>query len=123
MRSSASEGLAVPTHPCLRNPQSSPAGVVLPFAHDEAQRNLGTHHRKAKVPLGTTGSSAKTGRFSYQSNFSANCTCLAVVDVLVIAPAVPDTPEGVNTIRFGVLKFARFSRLKISALNCKFRRS
>jgi hypothetical protein len=37
------------------------------------------------------------------------------VDVLVIAAAVPETPEGfaavggVNTIRMGVLKFARFS--------------
>jgi hypothetical protein len=28
---------------------------------------------------------------------------------------------GVNTMRFGVLKFARFSRLKISARNCRFR--
>jgi len=37
--------------------------------------------------------------------------------VLLIAPAVPDTPEGVKVIRLGVLKFARFSRLKISARN------
>ena len=38
--------------------------------------------------------------------------------MLLIAPAVPDTPVGVNTMRFGVLKFARSSKLKISALNC-----
>jgi hypothetical protein len=46
-----------------------------------------------------------------------------MVAVLEIAPAVPDTPVGVNTMRFGVLKFARFSRLKISALNCSVSRS
>src|SRR5271169_6269703 len=55
--------------------------------------------------------------FFYQSSFKANCTCLDVVEVLVIAPAVPETPVGVKTIRFGVLKFARFSRLKSSARN------
>jgi len=66
---------------------------------------------------------------SHQSSFSANCTCRAVVHVLVIAPAVPDNPVvlvavgGVNTMRFGVLKSARFSRLKISARNCTFRLS
>ena len=59
----------------------------------------------------------------HQSSFSANCTCRAVVEVAVIAPAVPDTPEGVKVIRFGVLKLARFSRLKISARNCRVRRS
>ena len=37
--------------------------------------------------------------------------------MLVIAPAVPERPDGVNTIRFGVLKLARFSRLKISPRN------
>ena len=41
--------------------------------------------------------------------------------MLVIAPAVPDVfvpvAEDVNVIRFGVLKFARLSRLKISARN------
>ena len=41
----------------------------------------------------------------------------------MIAPAVPDTPEGVNTIRFGVLKLARFKRLNISARNCRLSRS
>ena len=56
----------------------------------------------------------------YQSSLSANCTWRAVVDVLVIAPAVPETPlgllavGGVKTIRLGVLKLARFRRLKIS---------
>ena len=46
-----------------------------------------------------------------------------VVEVLVIAPAVPDTPVGVKVIRLGVLKFARFSRLKISARHCTFQPS
>ena len=53
------------------------------------------------------------------SSFKANCTCRAVVDVLVIAPAVPVTPVGVKVISAGVWKFARFSRLKISARNCQ----
>ena len=44
---------------------------------------------------------------AYQISFNANCTWRAVVDVAVIAPAVPDTPDGVNVIRFGVLKLAR----------------
>ena len=45
------------------------------------------------------------------------------MDVLVIAPAVPESPVGfvadggVKIIRFGVLKLARFSRLKNSARN------
>jgi len=30
--------------------------------------------------------------------------------MLVITPVVPETPEGVNTIRLGVLKLARFRR-------------
>ena len=60
---------------------------------------------------------------SYQISFNPNCTCRDVVEVLVIAPAVPETPEGVNTIRFGVLKLARFRRLKISARNCRLNRS
>jgi hypothetical protein len=37
------------------------------------------------------------------------------VAVLVIAPAVPESPEGVNTMRLGVSKVARFYRLNISA--------
>src|SRR5580704_10578491 len=65
----------------------------------------------------------------YQSNFSPNCSWRAMVDVLVIAPAVPERPVrfvavgGVNTIRFGVLKLARFKILKISARNWTLRRS
>src|SRR5438105_2610864 len=65
----------------------------------------------------------------YQSSLSANCTWRELVDVLVIAPAVPDRPfglvavGGVKTIRFGVLKFAWFSKLKISARNCRLKLS
>ena len=59
----------------------------------------------------------------YHTNFSPNCTWRAVVDVLVITPADPDTPGGVNVIRLGVLKLARLRILKISARNCKFNRS
>jgi len=44
-----------------------------------------------------------------------------------MAPAVPDVlvpaAEDVNVIRFGVLKFARFSKLKISARNWSASRS
>jgi hypothetical protein len=39
------------------------------------------------------------------------------VEVLLMAPAVPETPDGVKTIRLGVLELARFKRLKISARN------
>jgi hypothetical protein len=48
-----------------------------------------------------------------------------VVDVLVMTPAVPESPVGfvavggVKTTRFGVLKLARLSKLKNSARNCK----
>ena len=59
----------------------------------------------------------------YQSTFKANCTCREVVEVLVMAPAVPETPLGVNTIRLGVLKFARLSKLNSSALNSTVMRS
>jgi hypothetical protein len=59
----------------------------------------------------------------YQRSLSANWTWREVVDVLVMAPAVPETPVGVKTIRFGVLKLARLSRLKISARNWTERRS
>ena len=40
-----------------------------------------------------------------------------------MAPAVPETPEGVKTIKLGVLKLARFSKLKSSARNWTVRRS
>src|SRR5580700_10165513 len=65
----------------------------------------------------------------HQRSFRPNCTWREVVEVLVIAPAVPDKPVGfvavggVKTIKFGVLKLARSSRLKISARNCKLSRS
>jgi hypothetical protein len=39
--------------------------------------------------------------------------------VLVITPAVGDTPDGVNATAFGVLKLARFSMLNGSVRNCK----
>ncbi len=55
--------------------------------------------------------------FSHHSSFNANCTWRAVVEVLVMAPAVPDNPVGVNVINAGVLKLARFVKLKISARN------
>lgn len=41
----------------------------------------------------------------YQSSFRPNWICLEDVAVPVTAPAAPETPEGVNTIRLGVLKF------------------
>jgi hypothetical protein len=53
----------------------------------------------------------------YQSSFNANWICREVVEVLVMTPAVGDTPEGVNTTRFGVLKLARLRILKNSARN------
>jgi hypothetical protein len=40
-----------------------------------------------------------------------------VVDVLVITPAVGETPVGVKATAFGALKLARFRRLKSSARN------
>ena len=48
----------------------------------------------------------------YQSSFRPNCTWRDVVDVLVIAPAVGETPEGVKTIALGRLKFARFNKVE-----------
>ena len=67
------------------------------------------------------------GASRYQINFNPNCTWREVVEVLVIAPAVPEVfvpeVEEVKVIRLGVLKFARFSRLKISARNWRESRS
>ena len=40
-----------------------------------------------------------------------------------MAPAVGETPDGVKTIRFGVLKLVWFRMLKNSARNCRFNRS
>src|SRR5690348_12740986 len=68
-------------------------------------------------------------RAFYQSSFNPNWTWRDVVDVLVIEPAVPERPVrfaavgGVKTMRFGVLKLARFKRLKISARNWTLSRS
>lgn len=59
---------------------------------------------------------AGTFETCYQISFNPNSICRDVVDVL-IAPAVPETPEGVKAMRFEVLKLARLSRLKISARN------
>lgn len=56
-------------------------------------------------------------------SFSPNWTWREVVEVLVRAPAVPERPEGVKTMRLGVLKLARFKRLKTSALNWSVNRS
>lgn len=39
-------------------------------------------------------------------SFSPNWTWREVVEVLVRAPAVPERPEGVKTMRLGVLKLA-----------------
>ena len=76
-------------------------------------------------PRAAIGSSADTE--VYQINFKPNWICREVVEVLVIAPAVPEVlvpvVEDVKVIKFGVLKFARFSRLKISARNWSDSRS
>lgn len=59
----------------------------------------------------------------YHRSLKPNCTWRDDGDVVAMTPAVPDTPLGLpavggaNTIRFGVLKFARFKILKISARN------
>src|SRR5215469_13209629 len=86
------------------------------------------------MPIGLALKTSRKSSFGiilspHQSSFKPNCTCRDVVDVLVIAPAVPDTPDGfaavggVKVMRFGVLKLARFSRLKSSARNCTLKRS
>ncbi len=59
----------------------------------------------------------------YQRSFRANWTWREVVEVLVIAPAVPETPVGVKTMRLGVLKLARLRRLKSSPRNSAVMRS
>lgn len=60
-------------------------------------------------------------------SFRPNWIWREVVDVLVMAPAVPETfvpvLEDVKAIKLGVLKLARFNRLKISARNCNAIRS
>src|SRR5258708_24497853 len=68
-------------------------------------------------------------RNSYQSNLRPNWIWRELVEVLVMAPAVPERPVGlaavggVKTMRLGGLKLARFRRLKISARNCRLTRS
>src|SRR5207302_5415191 len=65
----------------------------------------------------------------YQSSLSPNCTWREEVDVPVINPPTPEDVGVVEpgartaTIRLGVLKLARFSKLKISARNCTVVRS
>ena len=45
--------------------------------------------------FGATGDPSHGKGIPYQISFNPNCTCRDVVEVLVIAPAVPETPEGV----------------------------
>src|SRR6267378_4621072 len=59
----------------------------------------------------------------HQRSLRPNWTWREVVEVLVITPAVGETPEGVKTTALGRLKFARLSRLNISARNWRFSRS
>jgi hypothetical protein len=95
-------------------------------------------HRATRdgCPLGLpeNGNASRGWRYSllpqhHHRSFQPNCTWRDVVEVLVMAPAVPDKPVrwvavgGVKTIRLGVLKLARSSGLKISARNCRLRRS
>lgn len=73
-----------------------------PRAHPEPQTPHPDHHPANRPSPGTNSDAVK----SYQSNFKPNCTCRDEVEVLVITPAVGETPAGVNTTAFGVLKFA-----------------
>ena len=50
----------------------------------------------------------------YQSSFKPNCTCRDVVEVLVIAPAVPDNPVGLAAV--GGVKTIRFGRIEVGAV-------
>src|SRR6267154_337261 len=105
---------------------ASSQGVLM-----EAMIRAGKHIQRSRL----VGSDAEVtiehaaARQNYQRSLRPNWIWREVVEVLVMAPAVPDWPVGlaavggVKTIRFGVLKFARFRRLKISARNCRLRRS
>jgi hypothetical protein len=53
----------------------------------------------------------------YQSILSPNWIWRDGVDVLVMTPAVGETPVGVKVMAFGVLKFVRFNTLNNSARN------
>ena len=46
-------------------------------------------------------------RECHHNSFTASCTCRAVVDVLVIAPAVPETPQGVKSDQVGRIRSLR----------------
>lgn len=94
------------------------------LGHDLPFRN------SAQGQMSHTGCEYRNGicfEHCYQINFSPNWIWRDVVEVLVMAPAVPEVfvPEvdDVKVIKFGVLKFARLSRLKISARNCSANRS
>src|SRR5438477_9805880 len=79
-----------------------------------------SHHRSfpgCRRPPPTKFSEAAV---HHQSNFRPDWTWRDVVEVLVMAPAVGETPEGVKTTALGRLKFARLRRLNISARNCRF---
>src|SRR6266436_2984679 len=71
-------------------------------------------HPRAKMPFKSNLGEAPV---LHQSIFKPNWTCRDVVEVLVITPAVGETPEGVKTTALGWLKLARFRRLKISERN------
>ena len=85
--------------------------------------------RRRITILALTQVATNSPLWRYQRNLRPNWTWRALVVVLVIAPAVPETPVmflavgGVKVIRFGVLKLARSSKLKISARNWRLRRS
>jgi hypothetical protein len=90
--------------------------------YDKSPRNEDT----ARQASGTNGVGTNRGgssdysvwsEFFYHRNLRPNCTWRDVVDVLVMAPAVGETPEGVKTTALGKLKLARFKRLNISARN------
>jgi hypothetical protein len=81
----------------------------------DRRRSRSAELKPAILPHGTEGYSANCG--CYQSSFNPNWICRDAVDVLVITPAVGETPVGVKVMAFGVLKLARFRRLNNSARN------
>jgi len=78
--------------------------------------NFSDDHHSREWVVARAGSTSLMSQL-HQSNFKPNCTWRAVVAVLVMIPAVGETPEGVKTTSFGWLKFARLRMLKISARN------
>jgi hypothetical protein len=107
----------------LRDPRSQKRDLGHPSVHPSILQRAQALSFLSRLASASRLFGMTRGEDRYQSTFTPNWTCRAVVAVLLIAPAVPETPVGVNTMRFGVLKFARFSRLKISALNCRLSRS